>query len=108
MALHRSLFPMTQACTVIVELSALPGHETFVIELLLDVIPEIQRGPGCQLYALHEKTDGTLVLLERFESRQHWQDHFEWPAIRRLKDELAHAVELPVVRREMYRVESAH
>jgi len=49
-----------------------------------------------------------LVLLERFESRQHWQDHFEWPAIRRLKDELAHAVELPVVRREMYRVESAH
>ena len=65
-------------------------------------------GAGLLRYDLFERPQGGLVLIEEWESREAWQDHFEWPAIRRLKDELAHAVELPVVRREMYRVESAH
>jgi len=42
------------------------------------------------------------VLIERWESRDAWQAHFDWQPIQRLKKELATRVELPVSRREMY------
>jgi quinol monooxygenase YgiN len=45
------------------------------------------------------------LLYERFVSREHWQAHFEHPAILRLKAELADKVELPVERLEAYPAE---
>ena len=44
------------------------------------------------------------MLFERFTTRNHWQAHFDAPAIVRLKAELADAVELPVERLETYEV----
>jgi len=93
---------MTTPCVVVVELIPLAGQRNFVVELVREVIPEIHQGPGCELYALYEKTDGSLVLIERWESRDAWQAHFDWQPIQRLKKELATKVELPVSRREMY------
>ena len=96
------LCAMTTGCVVLVELIPLPEQRSFVLALLREVIPEIHRGPGCELYALYEKTDGNLVLIEKWASRHAWQAHFDWKPIKRLKKELAERVELPVSRREMY------
>ena len=89
-------------CTVFVRLRPLPGHEEFARSLIVDLIPEIRGIAGCELYELFDAVDGDLVIYERWTTREHWQAHFEQPAILRLKNELADRVELPVERLEAY------
>lgn len=93
---------MTTPCIVIVRLVPLAGKREAVVRLLRELIPEIQRGPGCEKYALLEAVDGDVVLIEKWSSREHWQAHFEWAPIVRLKKELADSVVLPVERLETY------
>jgi quinol monooxygenase YgiN len=94
-------FTMT-LCTVFVRLRPLPGHENFTRSLILELIPEITAIDGCEVYELFDAVDGDLMIYERWTSREHWQAHFEQPAILRLKRELANRVELPVERLEAY------
>ena len=83
-------------------LTPLPGKREFVRALILELIPEIRALDGCEEYRLFDAVDGDLMLYERFTAREHWQGHFDAPAILRLKAELADAVVLPVERLETY------
>ena len=93
---------MPVACTVIVSLTPLSGHYADVMALLDQVVPEIRGGRGCLRYDVFEEARGRIVLIEEWESREHWQAHFSWDPILVLKRELASWVEMPVERREMY------
>jgi len=93
---------MAITCTVIVYLAPLPGHYDDVVALLDQVLPEIRGGRGCLRYDVFEEAGGRIVLIEEWESREHWQAHFSWDPILVLKRELALWVEMPVSRREMY------
>jgi quinol monooxygenase YgiN len=93
---------LVMPCTVFVRLKPLPGHEAFTRSLILELIPEIRTIDGCEVYELFDAVDGDLMIYERWTSKEHWQAHFEHPAILRLKAELADKVELPVERLEAY------
>ena len=93
---------MTRTCTVVVPISPLEGAKEQVLALFDELLPEISRGPGVLKYELYERVEGGLVLIEEWQSREAWQDHFEWDAIKRLKAELPALVEMPVERWEMY------
>ena len=73
-----------------------------MLALFDELMPDITRGAGVLKYELCERVDGGLVLIEEWESRDAWQAHFEWEAIKRLKAELPALVEMPVERWEMY------
>jgi quinol monooxygenase YgiN len=93
---------MTKPCTVFVRLKPLAGKADFTRSLILELLPEILTIDGCEVYELFDAVDGDLMIYERWASREHWQAHFDQPAILRLKAELADAVELPVERLEAY------
>jgi len=90
--------------TVVVLLSPHPEHYSQVLGLLKAVTPEIQKDPGCLLYAIHERTDGHIVLVEKWASKQAWLNHFSLPEIIQLKTELPPWLTQPAVRLEMYEV----
>ena len=93
---------MPRVCTVIVPLTPLAGHYDTVLGIVDEVIADIRQGPGCLRYEVWEEVSGRIVLIEEWESRDHWQAHFDWEPILRLKRELADKVILPVERWEMY------
>jgi quinol monooxygenase YgiN len=90
--------------TVVVLLSPHPEHYSLVLELLKTVIPGIHKDPGCLTYALHERTDGQIVLVEKWRDKQAWLNHFSLPEIIRLKTELPPWLAAPAERLEMYEI----
>ena len=93
---------MSRICTVIVPIIPLKDCRESVLALFDELLPRIRQGEGLLRYDLFERSEGGLVLIEEWESREAWQDHFEWDAIKRLKAELPELVEMPVERWEMY------
>lgn len=93
---------MSRICTVVVPITPLKDCRESVLALFDELLPSIRQGEGLLRYDLFERSEGGLVLIEEWESREAWQDHFEWEAIRRLKAELPELVEMPVERWEMY------
>jgi quinol monooxygenase YgiN len=93
---------MPRRCTVIVPLSPLEGCFDAVVGILDEVLADIRQGEGCLRYDVKEEVSGRLVLIEEWESRDHWLAHFDWEPIQRLKRELADKVIVPVERWEMY------
>ena len=93
---------MSRICTVVVPITPLKDCRESVLALFDELLPTIRQGEGLVRYDLFERPEGGLVLIEEWESREAWQDHFEWEAIRRLKAELPELVEMPVERWEMY------
>ena len=93
---------MSRICTVVVPITPLKDCRESVLALFDELLPTIRQGEGLLRYDLLERPEGGLVLIEEWESREAWQDHFEWDAIKRLKAELPALVEMPVERWEMY------
>ena len=93
---------MSRICTVIVPITPLKDCRESVLALFDELLPTIRRGEGLLRYDLFERPEGGLALIEEWESREAWQDHFEWDAIKKLKTELPALVEMPVERWEMY------
>lgn len=96
---------MTTPCTVFVRLKPLPGQAQVTRSLILERLAQLRAIEGCEVYDLFDAVDGDLMLYERWSTREHWQAHFEHPAIIALKAELADKVELPVERLEAYAAE---
>lgn len=90
---------------MVVTLTPHPEHYAKVRDLVHEVIPDINKDPGCVLYAPHDTTNGQLVLIEAWADRDAWLAHFELPAIKRLKQELPPWLAAPASRVEMYGLE---
>lgn len=62
---------------VIASTTPQPEQAQAVREALLASVPAVHDEPGCELYALHEEADGTLVVIERWESSEALQQHMQ-------------------------------
>jgi quinol monooxygenase YgiN len=57
-----------------------PGRIDDLIEAITSVIPSVHTEDGCELYALHRGKD-TLVMIEKWSSRDALKAHGSGPAI---------------------------
>ena len=75
-----------------------PGQRDALIAALSEGIPAVHAEPGCELYAIHDADDGTIVMIERWTSRADLDAHAAGAAVARLgeltKPHLAEPVEV--------------
>ena len=95
---------MSQPCVVIATFTPHPEHYEQVKRVLLEVSPEVHQEEGCELYALHEEVGGTLVLIEKWTTRELWQEHLTLDTVTRIQRGIEGLLEGDVKVREMYGV----
>ena len=71
---------------VVVVAVAVPaeGRTDVVKQALLTAVAEVHEEAGCETYALHEREDGALVMIERWTSVDALDEHGHGEALRRL------------------------
>jgi quinol monooxygenase YgiN len=95
---------MSKPCIVIATFYPHPGKGAAVRQALEAVIPDVHEEPGCELYALHEETEGHLVLIEKWTTRELWQEHLTLEPVRRSRASLEGLLESATEVLEMYGV----
>ena len=95
---------MADPCVVIATFTPQPENYERVREVLLDVIPDVHQEEGCELYALHEEVEGSLVLIEKWTTRELWQAHLTLTTVTRIQEGIEGLLERDVEVREMYGV----
>jgi len=96
---------MSEPCHVIVTLTPRPGLFDDVVGAVSQELAEIRQVEGCEVYELFRGMNHSVVLVERWSSRDSWKKHFDSAAIMRLKTELTPLLAVPADRLEMYAVE---
>ena len=82
------------ACTVLLELTLKPEAVEGVKEGLKGMLPDTRAYDGCiEVYATQDQDNpGTIVAVEKWESRQHYEKYFAWRQERGDLDGLADAL----------------
>ncbi|MCW2888755.1 MAG: hypothetical protein QOE54_6183 [Streptosporangiaceae bacterium] len=62
----------------------LPGMRQKAIDALKAAIEAVHREDGCLLYAIHAAPDDTLVMIEKWDSRDLLSQHSKGPAVAQL------------------------
>jgi quinol monooxygenase YgiN len=65
-----------------------PGQHDQVVEALQRAIPAVHEEPGCELYAIHDAPDGTIVMIEKWSSVGELDDHGVGEPVRALNASL--------------------
>jgi quinol monooxygenase YgiN len=52
-----------------------PGQHDRVVEVLRPSIGAVHEEPGCELYAIHDAPDGTIVMIEKWSSVEELDEH---------------------------------
>ena len=65
-----------------------PGQHDQVVEALQRAIPAVHEEPGCELYAIHDAPDGTIVMIEKWGSVGALDDHGAGEPVRALNASL--------------------
>ncbi|MEX2441025.1 MAG: antibiotic biosynthesis monooxygenase [Pontimonas sp.] len=89
---------------VIALIRPLQDQSVRVREHLEAVIPAVHEESGCEFYALHESSDGTLIFVEAWDSRQQWVDHIEGPTVAEMTRRLEGLLAAPTEVHEVYGV----
>ncbi|KPK30080.1 MAG: hypothetical protein AMJ66_09800 [Betaproteobacteria bacterium SG8_40] len=68
------------AITVLLDLKAKPGSIENLKKLFVEVLPDTRRYEGCEgLDVKINQDDGdNLVIIERWQSRRHYEKYFAW------------------------------
>ena len=74
-----------------------PGATQALAEALRTGIPAIHAEPGCILYAIHDAADGTIVMIEKWSSREDLAAHAAGPAVVELSSLIAPHLAMAVV-----------
>ena len=64
------------------------GQHDQVVEVLEQAIPAVHEEPGCELYAIHDAPDGTIVMIEKWSSVGELDDHGGGEPVRALNASL--------------------
>jgi quinol monooxygenase YgiN len=59
-----------------------PGQHDRVVEALRPSIAAVHEEPGCELYAIHDAPDGTVVMIEKWSSVGELDEHGSGEAVR--------------------------
>ncbi len=93
---------MTHPCVVIATFAPLAGQHETVKALLLEVAKEVYQEAGCLTYALHEETGGSLIFIEKWQSRELWQEHSKRQSVMKIKNGVDGLLSKEIVVQEMY------
>ncbi|MFP5021593.1 putative quinol monooxygenase [Pseudonocardia phyllosphaerae] len=63
------------AVVVIAVFRPAEGRQSELVEALRGVIPAVHDEAGCELYAIHDADDGSVVLVEKWSSRDDLAAH---------------------------------
>ena len=72
-----------------------PGRHDQVVEALRPAIAAVHEEPGCELYAIHDAPDGTIVMIEKWTSVGELDDHGAGETVRALNASLAGLLSSP-------------
>ena len=77
-----------------------PGRKDDLVEAFRSTLPGVHAEPGCLLYAIHDAADGTITMIEKWESVADLDVHGSSPEGRTLSAAIGGLVaEPPVVTR---------
>lgn len=72
------------------------GSRDIVLDALQRAIPRVHEEQGCELYAMHEAADGSLVMIEKWESVESLDAHGESQAVATLVADIGDHLSAPV------------
>jgi quinol monooxygenase YgiN len=75
---------MPEAVVVTAVFRPQPGRREDARAAIEGALSDVHAERGCQLYALHDAADGTLVLLEKWESQELLDAHSAGEPVKRL------------------------
>lgn len=96
---------MSSPCIVIAIFQPKPQHLEQVRSALKEIMPEVHQEPGCELYALHEGVEGSLVFIEKWANRENWMKHNNFHTVARIKQAVDGLLDKPIDVHELYGVE---
>jgi quinol monooxygenase YgiN len=59
-----------------------PGQHDQVVDVLRPSIAAVHEEAGCELYAIHDAPDGTVVMIEKWSSVEELDEHGSGEAVR--------------------------
>jgi quinol monooxygenase YgiN len=86
----------TQPVIVTAYFHPVPGAHDQVIAALQPAIAGVHEEDGCELYAIHDAPDGTIVMLEKWTSVELLDAHGQGEPVRKLGAALEGLLERPV------------
>jgi quinol monooxygenase YgiN len=73
------------------------GRKDALIAALTEGIPAVHEEAGCALYAIHDAEDGTIVMLEKWDSLDELEAHAAGPAVEKLNELIGPHLASPVI-----------
>jgi quinol monooxygenase YgiN len=73
-----------------------PGQRDQVVEALRPAISAVHRESGCELYAIHDAPDGTIVMIEKWTSVGELDEHGNSEAVHALNAALDGLLTSPI------------
>ena len=58
-----------------------PGRTAELIDALRATIPAVHQEEGCRLYAIHDAEDGTITMIEKWDSAEALATHASGAAV---------------------------
>ena len=71
------------------------GRTAELVDALRATIPAVHEEKGCRLYAIHDADDGTITMIEKWDSREDLAAHSGSPATKALQQAVAELITLP-------------
>jgi len=72
-----------------------PGRTSDLVNALRASIPAIHNEKGCLLYAIHDAEDGTITMIEKWDSRETLAAHAAGPEVKALDAAVAQFIAQP-------------
>jgi quinol monooxygenase YgiN len=71
------------------------GHREQLVDALRATIPAVHEEDGCLLYAIHDAADGTITMLEKWETAESLHAHAGGTAVAALNEAIADHIAAP-------------
>mgnify|MGYP003504871079 len=88
---------MTSPVVVTAVFRPAEGARDAVLAALGRAIPEVHLEPGCELYAIHDAPDGSILMIEKWSSNDLLDEHGDSAAVTALRADLAGLLAEPIV-----------
>ncbi len=92
----RKVFPVAEPVVVTAYFRPAEGQHDRVVAALQPAIAAVHDEPGCELYAIHDAPDGTIVMIEKWTTAAELDSHGGGAAVRALNASLEGLLARPV------------
>lgn len=73
----------------------IPDRREELVAALTESIPAVHAEEGCRLYAIHDASDGTILMIEKWDSDELLKTHAQGSAVAALNAATSHLVASP-------------